>query len=42
MFAHPDEAGNTIEFMGKTYKLEPMGDDSFEEVDIALFSAGVR
>eukprot|EP01051_Picozoa_sp_SAG22_P006375 SAG22_NODE_415_length_10814_cov_10.762109_7_plen_320_part_00 len=40
MWAHPDEAGDTIEFMGKTYTIEAMGDDSFDDVDIALFSAG--
>lgn len=40
MWAHPDEAGGTIDFMGKTYTLEAIGDGCFDDVDIALFSAG--
>jgi aspartate-semialdehyde dehydrogenase len=40
LFAHPDEAGNTVDFMGKSYTLQAMVDGCFDNLDIALFSAG--
>jgi hypothetical protein len=40
MFAHPDEAGDKVDFMGNSYTVEAMGDSSFDDLDIALFSAG--
>jgi aspartate-semialdehyde dehydrogenase len=33
-------AGKTLEFRGQTIVIEELGDDSFEGVDIVLFSAG--
>jgi aspartate-semialdehyde dehydrogenase len=33
-------AGSTIEFGGKEYRIDELKPDSFEEIDIALFSAG--
>ncbi len=33
-------AGSTVEFRGKEYLVEELTDDSFADVDIALFSAG--
>jgi hypothetical protein len=40
LFAHPDEEGSTVDFMGKTYTLEVIKDGCFDDLDIALFSAG--
>jgi len=40
MLASARSAGKKQEFMGKTYTIEEMTEDSFEGVDIALFSAG--
>jgi aspartate-semialdehyde dehydrogenase len=33
-------AGKTLEFRGQTIVIEELGDESFEDVDIVLFSAG--
>jgi len=40
MLASSKSAGKKIEFKGKTYTVEELTSDSFEGVDIALFSAG--
>ena len=40
MLASARSAGKSQEFMGQTYTIEELKEDSFEEVDIALFSAG--
>ena len=40
MLASSRSAGKKIGFMGKTYTIEELTADSFEGVDIALFSAG--
>ena len=40
MLASARSAGKSQEFMGKTYTIEELKEDSFEGVDIALFSAG--
>ncbi len=40
MLASSRSAGKQIDFMGKTYTVEELTADSFEGVDIALFSAG--
>ncbi len=40
MLASSRSAGKKIEFMGKTYTVEELTADSFEGIDIALFSAG--
>ncbi len=40
MLASHRSAGKTIDFMGKTYTIEELTKDSFEDIDIALFSAG--
>ncbi len=40
MLASHRSAGKEINFMGKTYTVEELTADSFEGVDIALFSAG--
>ena len=40
LFAHPTEAGETVEFKGKTYTLQAIEDGCFDDLDIALFSAG--
>jgi aspartate-semialdehyde dehydrogenase len=40
MLASSRSAGKKIEFMGKEYTVEELTKDSFEGVDIALFSAG--
>ena len=40
MLASHRSAGKQIDFMGKTYTVEELTADSFEGVDIALFSAG--
>lgn len=41
-FAHADERGTPIEFAGKEYECQVVGDDgsTFDGLDIALFSAG--
>ena len=40
MLASSRSAGKQIDFMGKTYTVEELTADSFEGIDIALFSAG--
>ncbi|MGL4945777.1 MAG: aspartate-semialdehyde dehydrogenase, partial [Fusobacteriaceae bacterium] len=41
LFASKNSAGKEIQFRGKTYIIEELGENSFErEIDIALFSAG--
>lgn len=40
MLASHRSAGKQIDFMGKTYTVEELTADSFDGVDIALFSAG--
>ena len=40
MLASSRSAGKKIEFMGKTYTVEELTEDSFAGIDIALFSAG--
>lgn len=40
MLASSRSAGKKIEFMGKSYTVEELTEDSFEGIDIALFSAG--
>jgi aspartate-semialdehyde dehydrogenase len=40
MLASSRSAGKKIDFMGKTYTVEELTADSFEWIDIALFSAG--
>jgi len=40
VLASSRSAGKTIPFKGKTYTVEEMTKDSFQDVDIALFSAG--
>eukprot|EP00512_Aurantiochytrium_limacinum_P006973 CAMPEP_0171525720 /NCGR_PEP_ID=MMETSP0959-20130129/9919_1 /TAXON_ID=87120 /ORGANISM="Aurantiochytrium limacinum, Strain ATCCMYA-1381" /LENGTH=365 /DNA_ID=CAMNT_0012066913 /DNA_START=308 /DNA_END=1405 /DNA_ORIENTATION=+ len=40
LLASARSAGKTQEFMGKTYTVEELKEDSFEGVDIAFFSAG--
>ena len=40
MLASHRSAGKKIDFMGKTYTVEELTADSFDGVDIALFSAG--
>ncbi|MHC5199839.1 MAG: aspartate-semialdehyde dehydrogenase, partial [Planctomycetota bacterium] len=40
MLASVRSAGKKIDFMGKTYTVEELTENSFEGVDIALFSAG--
>jgi len=40
MLASSRSAGKKIDFMGKTYTVEEMTEESFKDVDIALFSAG--
>ncbi len=40
MLASSRSAGKKIEFMGKIYTVEELTADSFEGIDIALFSAG--
>lgn len=40
MLASARSAGKTVELMGKTYTIEELTADSFDGVDIALFSAG--
>ena len=40
MLASARSAGKTVDFMGKTHVIEEMTENSFHDVDIALFSAG--
>ena len=40
LLASARSAGKTIEFKGKTHKIEELTEDSFKGVDLALFSAG--
>ena len=40
MLASARSAGKTFDYLGKTYTIEELTDDSFDGVDIALFSAG--
>ncbi len=40
LLASARSAGKTIDFKGRTYTIEELTEDSFEGVDIALFSAG--
>ena len=40
MLASSRSAGKKIEFKGKEYTVEELTEDSFERIDIALFSAG--
>lgn len=40
MLASARSAGKTFDYLGKTHTIEELTDDSFEGVDIALFSAG--
>ncbi len=40
MLASHRSVGKTVEFQGETYKVEELTADSFDGVDIALFSAG--
>jgi aspartate-semialdehyde dehydrogenase len=40
VFAHPSEEGDLVEFNGHYYPCEVVKDNSFDNIDIALFSAG--
>lgn len=40
LFASQNSAGKQIEFDGSTYTLEVVDENSFKDIDIALFSAG--
>lgn len=40
MLASARSAGKTFDYLGKTYTIQELTDDSFDGVDIALFSAG--
>ncbi len=40
LLASPRSAGRTLKFRGKDLVIEPLGMNSFEGIDIALFSAG--
>lgn len=40
LLASARSAGKTQEFLGKTYTIEELREDSFDGVDLALFSAG--
>jgi len=40
LLASARSAGRQVEFKGKTYTIEELTEDSFKDVDIALFSAG--
>jgi len=40
LLASPRSAGRTLEFRGKDVVIEPLGMNSFEGIDVALFSAG--
>jgi aspartate-semialdehyde dehydrogenase len=39
-FASPNSAGKTLEFRGKAVKVKALDENSFDGIDIALFSAG--
>lgn len=40
LYASKRSAGKIIEFRGKEYEIEELTEDSFDNIDIALFSAG--
>ena len=40
LLASPRSAGRTLKFRGEEIQIEPLGGNSFEGIDIALFSAG--
>jgi aspartate-semialdehyde dehydrogenase len=40
LLASARSAGKKIDFLGTTYRVEELGPDSFDDVDLALFSAG--
>ncbi|MEX2670581.1 MAG: aspartate-semialdehyde dehydrogenase, partial [Phycisphaeraceae bacterium] len=40
MLASARSAGKTYDYRGKTYTVEELTEQSFDDVDIALFSAG--
>lgn len=40
LLASPRSAGNSLEFRGEGHTIEPLSLDSFQGIDIALFSAG--
>ncbi len=40
LLASPRSAGQELEYYGMKYKVEPVSPEAFEDVDIALFSAG--
>ena len=40
LLASPRSAGKTLEFRGEEVLIEPLGMNSFEGIDVALFSAG--
>ena len=40
VFAHPSELGDIVDFSGDQYHCEVVDKDSFNDIDIALFSAG--
>ena len=40
VFAHPSEEGDMVDFNGAQYPCEVVNEDSFTNIDIALFSAG--
>lgn len=40
LLASPRSAGRKVSFRGQTLAIEALGDDSFQGVDLALFSAG--
>jgi len=40
LLASPRSAGTTLKFRGEDITVEPLGVNSFEEIDVALFSAG--
>jgi aspartate-semialdehyde dehydrogenase len=39
-FASPRSTGQEVTFRGRAFKIEPLSEDSFKGIDIALFSAG--
>ncbi len=40
LLASPRSAGQTLEFRGESHTIQPLGLNSFEGIDVALFSAG--
>jgi len=40
LLASKRSAGKTIDFLGKTYTVEELTEDSFDGIELALFSAG--